>query len=136
MPLWTLTEPPSWAPNAVATPSGWVDPETNDLLITIDGLSTFKHGGVHHVSASATGFKSGPFTITTGVNDTLSLVIDDNHPPFSIQLYNPNDSATTFSMTSADVVSQIQNAVTYSNIDGGQFFGATYATAQPSAQEE
>jgi len=128
MPLWTLTEPPHWAPNAVATPAGWVDPDTNELLITIDGLSTFKHGGSHHASASVTGSKNGPFTITTGVNDAISLSIDGN-PPFTFQLYNPNDSNTTFSLQTSDVVSQIQDEVSYSSIDGGQFFGGTFASA-------
>lgn len=30
--------PPSWAPNAVATSSGWVDPKTKELLVAKKGL--------------------------------------------------------------------------------------------------
>jgi hypothetical protein len=30
-----LTTPPSYAPNAVATPAGWVDPVTGELLVAV-----------------------------------------------------------------------------------------------------
>jgi hypothetical protein len=30
--------PPYWAPNAVATKQGWVDPNTGELLMAIEGL--------------------------------------------------------------------------------------------------
>lgn len=30
---------PHWAPNAIATTKGWVDPNTGELLMAIDGLT-------------------------------------------------------------------------------------------------
>lgn len=38
MSLWTLSNPPSWAPNAIATPKGWVNPDTGEVLVTIGSL--------------------------------------------------------------------------------------------------
>lgn len=34
--------PPSWAPNAIATEKGWVDPKTKELLVSIKGLKIKK----------------------------------------------------------------------------------------------
>lgn len=31
-------QPPGWAPKAIATPQGWVDPITGELLMAIEGL--------------------------------------------------------------------------------------------------
>jgi len=39
MPYWTLNRPPYWFPNAVATPQGWVNPETGEVLVTIRDLN-------------------------------------------------------------------------------------------------
>lgn len=33
-----MANPPVWAPNAVATEKGWVDPDSGELLLAIDGL--------------------------------------------------------------------------------------------------
>ena len=30
---------PQWAPNAIATKQGWVDPKTGELLMAIEGLT-------------------------------------------------------------------------------------------------
>lgn len=30
---------PYWAPNAIATKQGWVDPKTGELLMAIEGLT-------------------------------------------------------------------------------------------------
>lgn len=38
MPQWNLQQPPSWAPDAVASPEGWRDPVSNELLIAITGM--------------------------------------------------------------------------------------------------
>ena len=32
--------PPNWAPKAIATNQGWVDPKTNELLVSYRGLKT------------------------------------------------------------------------------------------------
>lgn len=44
MPLWSLTKPPKYVPNAIATKEGWVDPATGELLVAIGSLNT-RHGG-------------------------------------------------------------------------------------------
>lgn len=33
-----LKNPPRWAPNAIATAKGWVDPKTGELLVSVKGL--------------------------------------------------------------------------------------------------
>ncbi len=33
-----MQTPPSWAPNAIATDKGWVDPNTGEVLLAIEGL--------------------------------------------------------------------------------------------------
>lgn len=35
-----ITQPPKWAPNAVATDRGWEDPNTGELLVSIRGLKS------------------------------------------------------------------------------------------------
>ena len=37
-----LKNPPSWAPKAVATTKGWVDPKTGELLVSVKGLTVKK----------------------------------------------------------------------------------------------
>lgn len=41
---WTLSSPPSWFPDAVATDKGWVDPATGELLVAIRGLNVKNAG--------------------------------------------------------------------------------------------
>lgn len=36
MPLWSHDSPPIYFPNAVLTKSGWVDPETGEILVTLN----------------------------------------------------------------------------------------------------
>jgi len=38
MGTWTKSTPPTWAKNAVATKSGWTDPDTGELLVAAKGL--------------------------------------------------------------------------------------------------
>jgi hypothetical protein len=45
MSLWKLNKPPIYHPTAIATPAGWADPITGELLVAITGLSTFKEVG-------------------------------------------------------------------------------------------
>lgn len=33
-----MQTPPAWAPNAIATDKGWVDPTTGEVLLAIEGL--------------------------------------------------------------------------------------------------
>lgn len=44
MSLWKNDRPPVLYQDAVATPAGWADPVTGELLVTVTGLSTFKGG--------------------------------------------------------------------------------------------
>lgn len=38
MPLWTLTKEPEFKQDAIATPSGWTDPVTGEVLVAIRQL--------------------------------------------------------------------------------------------------
>lgn len=41
---WSLTQPPNWAPDAIATDRGWVNPDTGELLVAIRGLNVKNNG--------------------------------------------------------------------------------------------
>lgn len=45
MSLHSLTKPPTWAKHAIATPKGWTDPVTGEVLVVIRGLSTTRQTG-------------------------------------------------------------------------------------------
>jgi hypothetical protein len=49
MALWNDNQPPVLYPDAVATPAGWADPITGELLVTVSGLSTYKGGAAELV---------------------------------------------------------------------------------------
>jgi len=69
MSLWSLNSPPNYKRDAIATPAGWTDPVTGELLVTIIGLSTFKGGLSDLVSVA--------FTSTDrlfGAGQTMTLV--------------------------------------------------------------
>lgn len=38
MALWSLTDRPTWAPNAIQTARGWEDPVTGEILVAIGKL--------------------------------------------------------------------------------------------------
>jgi hypothetical protein len=57
MSLWNNNKPPYLYPDAVATPSGWVDPHTGELLVTVTGLSTYKGGASEVAKVFITGTK-------------------------------------------------------------------------------
>jgi hypothetical protein len=40
MPLWTKTKPPVFAPQSKATPQGWKDPQTGEVYVAIQQLSS------------------------------------------------------------------------------------------------
>jgi len=50
MSNWTLTSPPSWVPNAVATDKGWENPDTGEVLVAIGELATNNAAGPAPVS--------------------------------------------------------------------------------------
>lgn len=54
MGYWTLDTPPTWAPNALATESGWVDATTGELLVAIGGLATRRTTGATPVRVTFT----------------------------------------------------------------------------------
>lgn len=60
---WTITQPPVWAPDAVATARGWENPDTGELYVPIRGLNT-KNGApiVTRVSRIGTTTKYGRTT--------------------------------------------------------------------------
>jgi hypothetical protein len=60
MPLWTLTSPPKHVPNCEATPQGWVDPQTGEIIVAIRQLAE-KAGpaSVRSVSFGALSYEEG-----------------------------------------------------------------------------
>ena len=78
MPKWTLTQPPVWKTDAIATPAGWEDPVTGELLVTINGLSTFKEPGglaaLLKVSLDKTSYNSGQ-VVTAKVHYNQNVVV-------------------------------------------------------------
>jgi hypothetical protein len=51
---WSLTQPPNWVPDAIATDRGWVDPATGELIVAIRGLNV-KNAGPAVVKVSRIG---------------------------------------------------------------------------------
>lgn len=39
MPSWTFDKAPTWAPKAIATDKGWVDPKTGEILVACTKLA-------------------------------------------------------------------------------------------------
>ena len=39
MPSWTFDKAPTWAPKAIATDKGWVDPKTGEVLVACTQLA-------------------------------------------------------------------------------------------------
>lgn len=62
MSLWNNNQPPVLYPHAVATPAGWADPVTGEVLVTVTGLSTFKGGAAELVKIGLTGNVKSQFT--------------------------------------------------------------------------
>jgi len=81
MSLWTLTNPPVWKSDAVATSAGWADPDTGEVLVTIDGLSTFKtHAPLINVALDVTHAhrilqSDGSFLFSFLTGDVIPLVL-------------------------------------------------------------
>jgi hypothetical protein len=75
MPLWTLNGPPAFAPNAVATDQGWVDPDTGEIFVAIGKLTTKAGpGDVLSVAFDATSYAQGdPISVTVRFNERVNV---------------------------------------------------------------
>ncbi len=56
MPTWSLSKKPTWAPDAVATDRGWVDPKNGDILVSCKRLE----GAIDYVENFGEGVSAKP----------------------------------------------------------------------------
>ena len=100
MSLWGINTPPVWAPEAVATPAGWADPDTGELLVTIVNLSTTKGGVAELVfarlgNATKTKYKLGEnFDIVAVYNEAITVNTTGGTPRITFKVGETNTSAT------------------------------------------
>lgn len=59
MPLWTNVKPPHWVPDAVATNSGWADPDSGEVYVAIGGLTDRAASAISRIMVEKTVYKLG-----------------------------------------------------------------------------
>lgn len=68
MPRWTLVRTPGWQENCIATPAGWMNPQTGEIVVAIRQLNTKRRdkldGDVDNLTLG-NGFDLILYTITT-----------------------------------------------------------------------
>jgi len=78
MSLWSLTSPPTWAPDALATNDGWEMPDTPEILVAIPQLVT-RNGGVRAKTAAVQLLFSQPtYSATNSDPIEMALVFPEN----------------------------------------------------------
>lgn len=133
MPLWTQTTPPVWAPTAVATPAGWADPVTGELLVAIRELAA-KGVDILDVPTFTAALSAAAYL----VGDTFRVLVTASEPvrvtaavtvPVAFTgnarsaVYNPADSTPTvhafdYVLTAADISIAGEVVVTAEMIGG------------------
>jgi hypothetical protein len=120
MPLWTYNEPPLFHnpkdPRAVATPKGWTDPTTGEVLVAIGELTT-KDGSVAtlvQISLDSQAYSA------TGSVMTLTVEYDQ-------------DVTVTGTPTVSVVIGTNTRTFTYASGSGSAYLTFTYTTASDSA---
>lgn len=133
MSLWNNQTPPVLYPDAVATPAGWADPKTGELLVTVTGLSTFKNegAGTQLVNARIIGAKvqgAEPVVLkkTFAAGDVMVVeamflepVVKTGGTPTMTITINGNARTFTNYIDSADFVAQTKGKITSVTIGGG-----------------
>ena len=145
MSLWKNDTPPVLYPDAVATPAGWVDAKTGELLVTVIGLSTFKGQSSElkrvHIMGTKKIFADGdyivleadftePVTIASGTPQ-ITATVNGNSRTFayfvdSSDKVNP-DRITSFTISSGGSNYAVNDVLTFT---GG---GGSSAKAKVSA---
>lgn len=75
MSIWTKEKPPTYRPDAVATPAGWTDPETGEVLACIRDHTT-KAGEANPIAVEfgAETYAAGaPLTVTVRFNEYVDV---------------------------------------------------------------
>lgn len=80
MPLWGYDDKPEFFPNAIATESGWVNPETGEILVAIRQLRTKRRDFIDENLAQLIVDEVG------GDNIFLTLSPDDGDRPVYLVL--------------------------------------------------
>ena len=79
MSLWSLTSPPIWAPDALATDDGWEMPDTPEILVAIPQLVT-RNGGVRAKNGGTAQlfFDKSTYSATNSDTINMALVFPEN----------------------------------------------------------
>ena len=79
MSLWSLTSPPTWAPDALATDDGWEMPNTPEILVAIPQLVT-RNGGIRAKNGGSAQlyFDNPTYSATNGDTMNMALVFPEN----------------------------------------------------------
>ena len=145
MSLWTLQQPPNWFANssrtpAVATPSGWQDPITGELLVAITGLSTtkepngaptlvrvtfdkisYKHGDTAYVIAQ--------YNEAVTVTGTPQVAISVNGSPHTLSYVSGSTTSFlkfSYTVGNSDVATAGQLSITSPlSLNSGTILGST-----------
>jgi hypothetical protein len=138
MSLWNNSTPPVLYPDAVATPAGWADPVTGELLVTVTGLSTYKNegAGTQLVSARILGAKvqgSDPIVLkkTFAAGDVIVVeamflepVTKTGGTPTMVVTINGNARTFTNFTDTSDFDAKTKGKITGFTISAG---GSSYA---------
>ena len=136
MSLWKNDTPPVLYPDAVATPAGWVDAKTGELLVTVIGLSTFKGQNSElkrvHIMGNKHIFADGdyvvleadftePITIASGTPE-ITATLNGNSRTFayfvdSSDKVNP-DRITSFTISSGGADYVVGDVLTFTGGNG------------------
>lgn len=120
MSLWDLNTPPVLYPDAEATPAGWADPITGELLVCITGLSTFKGGNADLARVSIRGnkkvFANGDFIVLEAAFS--EPVTFSGGPPTIASTINGNSRTFAYFVDATDLVFGTSDQITSVTISG------------------
>lgn len=120
MSLWKNDKPPVLYPDAVATPAGWVNPTTGELLVTVIGLSTFKGGASElkrvHIMGNKHIFAHGDY-IVLEADFTEKVVLDSGTPEITATI-NGNSRTFAYFVDSSDKINP-DKVTGFTIADGG-----------------
>jgi trimeric autotransporter adhesin len=106
MPLWSYAHPPVYHPTAVASPGGWKDPVTNELLVAISNFTAKNADAIivptYTLAVPANGTYVDGNVLTVTVASTEPLFVEGT-PSIALTIgaknaqlvYNPADSTPT-----------------------------------------
>lgn len=94
MPSFTDTTPPTWHPNCIATPAGWADPNTGEVVATIVDLTTKGASGIVAVYLNPTEATTYKLTNKTSYVTTNVLTVAVQYAQPVVVTGNPTITVT------------------------------------------